>query len=106
MEDATLGGYLDEHRRPPAFDGSDGNPYSAEIYVDEEPCADGRYGAAVLFVRWSVEGDGVAGHLETEYLGYGDTPADADASLRHLTLYELKDHLERLIGTRKEVPDW
>ncbi|KPJ86703.1 MAG: hypothetical protein AMS18_15345 [Gemmatimonas sp. SG8_17] len=106
MEDSTLGGYLDKHRRPPAFDGSDGNPYSVEIYVDAEPCEDGNYGAAVLFVRWSAEGGGVAGHLETEYLGYGKTPADASASLRHLTLYEIKDYLDRLIETRKEVPDW
>jgi hypothetical protein len=106
MDDSTLGGYVDKHRRPPAFDGSDGNPYSAEIYVDEEPCEDGRYGAAVLFVRWSVDGSATTGHLETEYLGFGATPDDAGLSLRCLTMYQLKDHLERLIGARKEVPDW
>jgi hypothetical protein len=106
MEDTTFGGYLDVHHRPPAFEGSDGNPYSAEIYVDNEPCQDGRYGAAVLFVRWSPSGDRPAGHLETAYLVFGDTSEEAGAYLRRLTLYELKDHLDRLIENRKDVPDW
>ena len=35
--DATLGGYLQKHSRPPSFDGSDGAAYSVEIYVTEDP---------------------------------------------------------------------
>jgi len=106
MDDATWGGYLSKHNCPPAFDGSDGNPYSVQVYVDEAPLEEDRFGAAILFVRWSVEGGGVVGHLETEYLGYGSTPDEAGACLMQMTLYDLKDHLERLIHARKEVPGW
>ncbi len=105
-DDATLGGYLLKHDRPPAFEGSDGSPYSVEIYVDNEPCEDGRYGAAVLFVRWSTSGESVAGHLESGYLRYGANPDEAHAALRDLTLHELKAHLEQLIETKKGIPDW
>ncbi len=106
MEDLTLGGYLAVHHRPPAFAGSDGNAYSAEAYVDDEPCEDGRYGAAILFVRWSLTGDRPEGHVETEYLAFGDTSEEAGASLKELTLHQLKDHLDRLIDSRKDFPDW
>lgn len=104
--DATLGGYLDTHERPPAFEGADGQAYSVEIYVDDEPCEDGRFGAAILFVRWSPAGDAPAGHLETEFLAYGATPADAGASLRTLTLHDLKAKLDELIALHKELLDW
>lgn len=106
IDDSTLGGYLDLHDRPPAFEGADGSPYSVEIYVGSEPCENGRFGAAVLFVRWSDAGDRPAGHLETDYLAYGDTPGEAGSCLRSLTLHELKDQLDRLIEARKEIPDW
>ena len=104
--DATLGGYLDLHERPPAFEGVDGQAYSVEIYVDNEPCDDGRFGAAILFVRWTAAGDSPAGHLETEFLAYGDSPSEAGSSLRSLTLHELKHQLDKLIAIKKELPDW
>ena len=66
-------------------------------FVDETPDAQGRYGAALLFVRWSDAGDRPVGHLETEYLGSGATPAEALAPLLALTLHELKQHLDRCI---------
>ena len=105
-DDATLGGYCRKHHRPPAFEGSDGSPYSVEIYVDDEQCEDGRYGAAVLFVRWSASGESVEGHLESGYLRYGGTPDEAHTALRDLTLHELKAHLDQLIEARKGIPDW
>jgi hypothetical protein len=106
MEDATFGGYLAVHHRPPGFAGSDGNAYSAEVYVDDEPCEDGRYGAAVLFVRWSGAGDHPDGHIETEYLAFGDTTEEAGEAIQRMTLYELKEHLDRLIENRKDISDW
>ena len=57
MSEVTLGGYMAKHERAAAFGGSDGQAYSVGIYVDEEPDARGRYGAALLFVRWSPGGD-------------------------------------------------
>ena len=69
-------------------------------FVDETPDAEGRYGAALLFVRWSDSGDRPVGHLETEYLASGATPAEALAPLLALTLHELKQHLDRCIDQK------
>jgi hypothetical protein len=66
-------------------------------FVDEMPDPDGRYGAALLFVRWSDAGDRPVAHLETDYLAWGTTPAEALAPLSALTLAEVKVHLDRCI---------
>lgn len=105
-EDATLGGYFRVHTRPPAFEGADGKAYSAAVYVDGEPDAHGRHGAALLFVRWSDDGDRPVGHLETEYLVFGATRAEAEARLGDLTLHEVKRHLDRVIAAQKPAAEW
>ncbi len=86
------------HERAPAFGGTDGQPYSVATFVDDAPDAAGRYGAALLFVRWSAAGDRPIGHLETEYLAWGPTTAEALAPLLALTLGEVKQHLDRCIA--------
>jgi len=88
------------HGRPPAFAGRDGASYTAATYVDDLPAADGRYGAALLFVRWSAHGDRPEGHLETPYLAHGTTAADAVQPLLALSLHEVKAHLDRLCAAR------
>jgi hypothetical protein len=85
------------HERAPAFAGSDGRSYSVGTFVDDVPDAQGRYGAALLFVRWSDAGDRPVGHLETDYLSRGATPAEALAPLLALTLQDLKRHLDACI---------
>ena len=85
------------HERAPAFSRVDGESYSVGTYVDDSPDAQGRYGAALLFVRWSVAGDRAVGHLETDYLFRGATPADALAPLLALTLQDVKRHLDQCI---------
>lgn len=85
------------HERVPAFGGRDGRAYSVATFVDDVPDARGLYGAALLFVRWSDTGDRPIGHLETEYLGWGKTPAAALAPLLALTLHEVKQHLDRCL---------
>ena len=80
MSEFTLGGYMQKHDRAAAFGGSDGQAYSVAIYVDEEPDVRGLYGAALLFVRWSPGGDRPSGHVETETLVWGKTPAEARVS--------------------------
>jgi len=94
-EDATLGGYLRKHERAPAFSGSDGAPYTVSVLVDAD--VDGRFGAALLFVRWSDTGDRPVGHLESDYLTFGATEKDAKAGIHDLSLHEVKAELERLI---------
>jgi len=96
VDDTTLGGYQHVHGRPPAFGAADGQAYSVDTFADDlaEP---GRYGAALLFVRWS-EGERPIGHLETDYLAFGATPDEALAPVLALTLEEVKAHLDRCVA--------
>ncbi|MFL5401875.1 MAG: hypothetical protein ACJ8BF_03575 [Gemmatimonadales bacterium] len=97
MTEFTLGGYMQKHDRAAAFGGSDGQAYSVAIYVDEEPDVRGRYGAALLFVRWSPAGDRPAGHVETETLVWGRSAAEAQSRLESLSLYDVKAALDEAI---------
>jgi hypothetical protein len=94
--DETLAGYQAVHGRAAAFEGSDGRPYSAGVYSDDDPAPDGRYGAALLFIRWSQDQQ-PDGHLETDYLAFDKDPLEAEAAVGRLTLAEVKAHLDRLI---------
>ena len=105
-DDSTLGGYFRIHERAPAFEGSDGQPYSVAIYVDEAPDDQGRFGGALLFIRWSPAGDQPVGHLETDHLFFAANPAEVDQSLRALTLYQVKAHLDAMIKRSAELPAW
>ena len=105
-EDETLCGYVEAHHCPPAFRGADGASYTAEIIVDEEPDETQQFGAALLFIRWSMDSDQPDGHLETAYLAHGETRDQVKVAVENLTLYELKENLDRLIEGRKERTDW
>lgn len=65
-------------------------------WVDDAPDPAGRYGAALLFVRWG-EGERPVGHVETDYLAFGPTRDAALAPLLALTLREVKAHLDRCV---------
>lgn len=106
IPDSSLGGYFEKHSRPPAFLGSDGVSYSVDVYIEEDSSSDKRFAAALLFVKWSPDGAQPAGHLETEFLAFADRRSAAKAALYELSLVEIKNHLERLIEKRKELPDW
>lgn len=98
MSEVTLGGYMARHERAAAFGGSDGQAYSVGIYVEEEPDNRGRYGAALLFVRWSPGGDRPVGHVETPALAWGRTPEEAEERLKALSLYDVKAALDEAIA--------
>lgn len=93
-----------KHERAAAFTGSDGHPYSVAILVDEEPDAQGRHGAALLFVRWSPGGDAPAGHVETGYLAFADTPDEAEERVKVLSLYDVKAALDEAIA--RQPGEW
>ena len=82
--EATLGGYMAQHGRAAAFGGSDGHAYSVGLYVDDEPDQRGRFGAALLFVRWDAAGAAPVGHVETEFLAWGRTPDEAEERLKEI----------------------
>ena len=98
MSEITLGGYMAAHDRAAAFGGSDGAAYSVALLVEETPDPRGRFPGALLFIRWNPGGDTPAGHLETDWLVYGDTPDDARARLGALSLYDVKAMLEERIA--------
>ena len=94
-DEATLGGYIAVHQRPPAFEGVDGQPYSVEIVIDETGDAAAPVGAYLFFVRWSAQA--VAGHLETEYLARGVSEAAVRDALGRMPLLSVKATLDAVI---------
>lgn len=103
MKEITLGGYVARHDRAPAFEGTDGRAYSVEAWADPVPDERGRYGAAILFIRWSEDGTAPDGHHESDWLAWGGSPEEAVARLDSLSLYDIKAMLdERLAAGRPE----
>jgi hypothetical protein len=96
MKDATLGGYLREHERPPAFEGLDGDSYTVEIITDRPGPGDGGPWCAYLFfLRW--QGQQPVGHVESDYLAWAGSEEEARAGVERLTLREVKDLLDKLV---------
>jgi len=98
--DMTLGGYIELHNRPPAFSGSDDQPYT--VAVDVEPTGDEQkpFAAFLLFVRWAATGAGIMAHVETGDVAYGDTAEAAHNHALELTLYEIKAELDAAIARK------
>lgn len=100
MSEVTLGGYMAKHGRSAAFGGSDGRAYSVGIWIDEQADERGRYGAALVFVRWDPAGEKADGHVETDYLAWGVTAAEAEERLKALSLFDVKAALDDGIAAR------
>jgi hypothetical protein len=97
MKDATLGGYLQEHERPPAFAGPEGDSYTVEIMTERAGLdEDGPWCAYLFFLRW--QGEEPVGHVESGYLVEAESEEAARAALGRLTLHEVKDLLDKLVG--------
>jgi hypothetical protein len=96
MKDATLGGYLREHERPPAFEGLDGDSYTVEIMTDRSGPGDGGAWCAYLFfLRW--RGREPVGHVESDCLAQAESEDAARAEVEKLTLHEVKAVLDKLV---------
>ncbi len=102
--EATLGGYMAQHGRAAAFGGSDGHAYSVGLYVDDDADERGRYGAALLFVRWDAAGAAPVGHVETDFLAWGRSATEAEDRLKALSLYDVKAALDDAIA--KQPGEW
>lgn len=96
----TIGGYMRVHARPAAFEGSDGLSYSVAIEADATGEAGRPYGAFFLFLRWRRVGEqGVEGHVESDFLAWGETPEAAREALGSWSLTDVRALLEaRLAG--------
>ena len=89
------------HTRPAAFEGSDGLSYSVELSADETGEPTRPFGAYLLFLRWRRQGQqGIAGHLESDYLAYASTETAALAELGRTSLADVKRMLDALIAER------
>jgi hypothetical protein len=97
--DITLAGYLRVHNRPPAFEGSDGQPYTVD--VDTEQDEEGRWSAFLVFLRWAETGAGIMDHVESGDVAYGASDEEARAVASELSLYELKAELDAAIERRR-----
>ena len=95
--DATLGGYLKVHDRPPAFEGSDGQPYTVSIEIESVSSLVAPYVVYLVFPRWAETGLGIVGHVETPVLGEGKGRDEVQSQAEELPLGEVKRLLDEAI---------
>ena len=100
--DATLGGYLDVHDRPPAYDGPDGYPYTVSLEVERTADLRAPYHAYLVFPRWARTGVGIVGHVETPTLAECRSAQEAENHLRALPLLEVQRLLEEAVRRSPE----
>ncbi|NIP79620.1 MAG: hypothetical protein GWM90_10550 [Gemmatimonadetes bacterium] len=101
--DLTFGGYVETHDRPPAFEGSDGQPYTVDLDTEETGDPERPWAAFLVFIRWAATGAGIMGHLTSEDVAWGGDEHGARAAALDLTLYELKTRLDRAIAVKAEL---
>ena len=99
--DRTFRGYVETHDRVPAFEGSDGLPYTVDIDAEEK--AGGDWVAFLVFVRWAETGAGIMGHVTSGDVARGASQDAVREAALELTLYELKTELDRAIARRAEL---
>jgi hypothetical protein len=99
--DATLGGYMKEHNRPAAFEGSDAQPYTVDLDVEEIGEPGREFAAFFVFVRWAETGAGIMAHAESGDVAYGKTEEEARAAALELSLYEVKSELDAAIERKR-----
>jgi hypothetical protein len=59
-----------------------------------------------MFVRWSAGDPIAAGHLETEYLEYGASEAEAAARIGAMRLNDARTILDKLIAAGGKSRPW
>lgn len=102
LPDATLGGYLRTHERPPAFEGSDGHPYTVSLEVEQVGDLTAPYACYLVFPRWAMGGAEVVGHVQTPLLAKGRSRDEAVEPVGELPLTEVKRLLEEAIDRARE----
>ncbi len=99
--DITFFGYVETHDRVPAFEGSDGQPYSVDIDTEATGDPSCPWVAFLVFVRWAETGAGIMGHVTSRDVAHGETEDEARMAALDLTLYELKQELDLAIDRRR-----
>src|SRR5262249_2212304 len=84
---------------------SDGLSYSVELCADSTGDTSRPYGAYFLFLRWRRMGaQGIEGHLESDFLAYGETRSGALTALGRTSLADVKGLPDQLIRERTGSP--
>ena len=96
--DATLGGYVATHGRPPAFEGADGSPYTVSVETERTPDLSSPVAGYLVFPRWADNGMGVVGHAETPLLWWGATRDEVRTQANAMTLMQVKRILDGLLA--------
>lgn len=104
--DHTLAGYIAQHGRPPAFEGSDAQPYTVDVDVDETNDPERPYAAFLVFLRWAGNASGVMEHLESGDVAYDQGEAGARRTALALSLYQVKAELDAAIERRRAERGW
>jgi hypothetical protein len=100
-DETTVGGYAAVHARPAALEGRDGMSYSLDVLSDSTGEAARPFGAYLIFVQWSRMGAQKAeGHLETDFLAWGSSDAEAERALGAMPLADAQRALDALITAR------
>ena len=101
VTDDTLGGYATVHGRAAAFQGCDGEPYTAAVEIDAADDPERPFAAYLVFIRWAQTGTAVMGHLETGDLVAAPTEAAAREALEGLGLAEVRALLDETIRLKR-----
>jgi len=97
-DDTTLAGYVEVHTRPPAYEGTDGHPYTVSLETEKTGNLVAPWSGFLVFPRWAQNGVGIVGHVETPTLSEAATEEEAKAALGRLTLREVQDLMEEAIA--------
>ena len=102
--DATLGGYMQRHERPVAMEGSDGEPYTVDVDVEElEPGVS--FASFLVFVRWAGTGAGIMDHRESDDVAVAPTAQAARDAALALPLARVKELLDGAIERRRQAEE-
>jgi len=85
------------HDRPPAYEGSDGHPYSVSVEVERTADLRAPFAGYLVFPRWAQNGVGIVGHVESETLAEGSSSEEVTEVLGEKTLMEVQHLLEEAI---------
>jgi len=100
-DESTVGGYAAVHGRAAGLEGKDGVSYSLEVLTDETGDPAQPFGAYLLFLQWRRMGEqGVEGHLESDFLVYGQSAAEAATLAAQTPLSECQRVLDALVAVR------
>ena len=99
-DDRTLGGYLEVHSRPPAFEACDGQPYTVSIETERSGDLRAPVAGYLVFPRWAETGLGIVGHVESPLLWKGPSRDAVVAQAGAVALHEVQRLLNEAIVAR------